>query len=197
MQLQYVYFLFHSNDGSWRGPDPVLSGHGTGTGSTGSTGTGRTSGGATRVTPVTALPPRMTEQDVLQQAFRALQKLPDLIQATAAVDPSQDLNQDKDPRHRILYLITPTHKRVTQMVDMTRVSQTLQLAQLKYQLQLYWIVVEDSAKCTQRIRQLLLDSGIPFAHVAVPTVKTAEGHKGVDQRNKALNIIRQRLDDTS
>ena len=173
IQVQYVYFLFHSSD---------------------STGSGRS---ATRVT-TTPLPPRMTEQEVLQQAFRALKKLPDRIQATPAKEKENeivDLNEDKDPRHQILYLVTPTYKRVTQMVDMTRASQTLQLAQLKYQLQLYWIVVEDSVRCTQRIRQLLLDSGIPFAHVSVPTVHTAVGHKGVDQRNKALDIIRQRLDD--
>jgi Glycosyltransferase family 43 len=206
MQVQYMYFLFDSSDGSWRGPTPevvplpvglpvlvpvslVASGSGGDDGSIADKGLRS----ATRRTP---LPPRMTEQDVLHHAFHAMQKIPPLMQpiraGTARETPIDDSEgEEEDPRHHILYLITPTHKRVTQMVDMTRASQTLQLAQLKYQMQFYWIVVEDSGKCTQRIRQLLLDSGIPFAHVAVPTVKTAEGHKGVDQRNKALNIIRQ------
>jgi len=159
------------------------------------------------------LPPLMTQEEVHRQAFHALDRIAELIQpvlgeSISDADDSSSIDPDcfshllqplestttlEDPRHQILYLITPTHKRVTQMVDLTRVSQTLQLAKLKYGLHLYWIIVEDAHGCTQRVRQILLDSGIPFAHTFVPTLKTAEGHKGVDQRNRALGLIRDLL----
>jgi galactosylgalactosylxylosylprotein 3-beta-glucuronosyltransferase 3 len=172
LQLQYMYYLFDSGGGAaTAAADHDPSGLATTT--------------TTSSTNHHKLPPRLLEAEALHQAYHAFDAIPELI-----LPPPPPLIKDPPP---VLYLITPTHKRVTQMVDLTRVSQTLQLAKLKYGITFYWIMVEDSKSCTQRIRQLLWDSDITFAHLNINTHKTVAGHKGLDQRNKALNLIRTHL----
>ena len=50
----------------------------------------------------------------------------------------------------MLYVITPTYSRSTQMADLTRLSQALQGVP-----NLTWIVVEDSRRKTQKVEMLL------------------------------------------
>lgn len=92
-------------------------------------------------------------------------------------------------QNRIIYLITPTHYRRTQMVDMTRVSQMVQLAHHQYNAHFYWIVVEDGPSCTQRVRDILEESKIPFAHLSIATDHSKTKHKGLEQRNLGLDLI--------
>jgi hypothetical protein len=97
-----------------------------------------------------------------------------------------------DKSQPIIYFITPTYERTTQMVDLVRLSQALQM-----DLGIYWIVVEDSQQCTKRVRDLIDHVGIPYAHLAVKTKKStgkqnnkqSKPHRGVDQRNLALDWV--------
>lgn len=106
------------------------------------------------------------------------------------------MRPEPDSPHTI-YFITPTYYRPTQMVDLVRLSQTLSLSLRKDSRELYkiyWILVEDAAFCTSRVRHLLNRSGLPFAHLAtrVPPEIRDSGHrysKGVAQRNAALELI--------
>ncbi|KAL7571028.1 hypothetical protein ACA910_003747 [Epithemia clementina (nom. ined.)] len=96
----------------------------------------------------------------------------------------------------IIYFITPTtDTRSTQMADLTILGQTLMLDG-----NIYWIVVEDTNTCCSKsIRFLLERIGLPYAHVAAPSLKriTTFGgqtrrlphHKGLDQRNRGLEIV--------
>lgn len=91
-----------------------------------------------------------------------------------------------DPSQPIIYFITPTYRRTTQMVDMVRLAQTL-----RHDLAIYWIVIEDATECSKRIRDLLDRTGLLYAHIAVPTkpTKRRKNHRGVAQRNTALDIV--------
>jgi hypothetical protein len=64
-----------------------------------------------------------------------------------------------------------------------------------YHERLYWIILEDSHHCTHRVRQLALESGIPFAHKAIPTpkwvLKNPKAHRGLDQRNAGLDVVEE------
>ena len=94
-------------------------------------------------------------------------------------------------RNRVIYLITPTYKRQTQIVDLTRLSQTLGFARDSgFHQRLYWLIMEDAYNATQRVRQIAIESGLPFAHKAVKTSEKPR-HRGVEQRNAALDIVQQ------
>ncbi|CAB9510161.1 Galactosylgalactosylxylosylprotein 3-beta-glucuronosyltransferase [Seminavis robusta] len=98
--------------------------------------------------------------------------------------------------NRIVYLITPTYVRQTQVVDLTRVGQTLRLArEAGYHHRLYWIILEDATSCTHRVRQLALETGVPFAHMAIQTPlavkRRPKAHRGLEQRNAGLDIVEQ------
>ena len=96
-----------------------------------------------------------------------------------------------------IYVITPTFRRATQMVDLVRLSQTLGHDPLG----VYWLVVEDAQSCTRRVRELLDRSGLAYAHVSVHTpdvclspqwstgFTSRHCSKGVAQRNRALEIL--------
>ncbi|KAJ3209579.1 hypothetical protein HDU82_000565, partial [Entophlyctis luteolus] len=77
-----------------------------------------------------------------------------------------------------IFFVTPTYKRKDQLLDMTRLSQTLM-----HDKRIYWIVVEDRAMPTMRIRWILERSGLRFAHLAVESAKN---------RNLALQMIETR-----
>ena len=93
---------------------------------------------------------------------------------------------------RVIFFVTPTYKRDTQIVDLMKLSQTLQLAQLKYGIIIHWIVIEDSKTCTSRIRDLVKKSGLSFSHIPIRSAwgkDNPNSHKGVNQRNAALDLI--------
>jgi len=89
--------------------------------------------------------------------------------------------------NRVIFFVTPTYRRLSQMVDLLRVKQMLQLAALVEDGVPYWIIIEDASSCSQRIRTMLLESGLPFAHVHLKNKH--KFHRGVMQRNYALDII--------
>ena len=91
---------------------------------------------------------------------------------------------------KLVYFVTPTHKRISQMADLIRLANTLD-----HDPAIYWIIVEDAKECSKRVRDVLDRTGLPYAHVAVPTPNhtvTRKGYipaKGVEQRNVALDVI--------
>ena len=55
----------------------------------------------------------------------------------------------------MVYVITPTYARATQMADLTRLSQALQGVP-----NVTWILVEDSGRKTQKVERLLNKTNI-------------------------------------
>jgi hypothetical protein len=84
---------------------------------------------------------------------------------------------------KIIYFVTPTYMRPTQLVDMVRLSQTLQLDKV-----IYWVVIEDSPTGTVRMRDLLERSGLMFAHLSIETIQKPRV-RGARQRNLGLDVI--------
>jgi hypothetical protein len=113
-------------------------------------------------------------------------KITDAFSARKYMDSQIGFNSTQQP---LIYFITPTFKRLTQMADLTRLSNTLALAK-----GIYWIVIEDADMCSQRVRDLLDRSGLPYAHVAEKSLPVnllkdkLTIAKGVKQRNRALDV---------
>lgn len=57
---------------------------------------------------------------------------------------------------------------------------------------MYWIIIEDAATVDAAIVRLLAQSGLRHHYVAQPTPKTTGEHRGLLQRNLALDFIRER-----
>ncbi|CAF0807464.1 unnamed protein product [Brachionus calyciflorus] len=90
-----------------------------------------------------------------------------------------------------IYVITPTYNRLTQIADLTRLKNTLQLVP-----KVVWIIVEDSLDKTDKIINFVFDSNLKIVHLVektLPTVKPSGtvGHKGVEQRNRALKWLKE------
>jgi hypothetical protein len=87
----------------------------------------------------------------------------------------------------IVYFITPTYRRLTQLVDLVQLSQTLQNDKA-----VYWIVIEDAEVGSKRVRDLLERSGLMFAHVAIKSIKNKKhpnAPRGVLQRNLGMDTV--------
>ncbi|KAJ8300157.1 hypothetical protein KUTeg_021676 [Tegillarca granosa] len=95
---------------------------------------------------------------------------------------------DTDPILPILYLITPTYYRLSQIPDLTRLANTL--AHVK---KAHWIVVEDAYHESQRVLALLNQSSITYTYLTKRESKKARASnlKGVSQRNAGIEWIRQ------
>lgn len=98
-----------------------------------------------------------------------------------------------------IYAITPTYKRYTQKADLTRLSQTFM-----HVPNFHWIIVEDSDHRTELVTNLLKSKGIKYTHFNKKTQaklkKKADDphwkkHRGLDQRNLALEWIREHVTD--
>ncbi|KAL3895830.1 MAG: hypothetical protein SGCHY_004459, partial [Lobulomycetales sp.] len=139
----------------------------------------------------------LQEDDFLQRANQALEPI------TPYMDTKFEIQQrspdtkflpaatsfSEASESRIIYFITPTYYRPSQLVDFTRLKHTLELAAMKVHKLIYWIVIEDSATgCTTRVRELLDSTGLLYAHDFVKTPKNTP-HRGVSQRNLALDIV--------
>ncbi|KAJ3141400.1 hypothetical protein HK100_007230 [Physocladia obscura] len=123
---------------------------------------------------------------VFSESFEhALDDIPPHQDPLPSSPNSNRINSSKNSKPWIFF-VTPTYKRKDQLVDMTRLSQTL-----SHDKRIYWIVVEDREMPSMRIRWILERSGLPFAHI---TTLTPEGvhARGVEQRNSALQIIERR-----
>ena len=123
-------------------------------------------------------------EEKLQQCYHRL-KLKD----TDADHPEQDLP--------VIYLITPTHTRLEQKADLTRLYQTL--LHIK---NIHWILVEDSDKKTSLVKNFLSSCRVPYTHLNVETpqqfkLKNSDPNwlkpRGVLQRNAGLTWIRTAL----
>eukprot|EP00980_Cylindrotheca_fusiformis_P027798 scaffold22560_cov135-Cylindrotheca_fusiformis.AAC.9 len=87
----------------------------------------------------------------------------------------------------IVYFITPTYKRKTQLVDLVTLSQTLQ-----HDKGVYWIVIEDAEEGSKRVRDILERSGMMFAHGSIESeeeVDHTNPPRGVLQRNLGMDIV--------
>jgi Glycosyltransferase family 43 len=155
--------------------------------------------------------PRLSAQETRQRLLRSSEAALPIIQSihgagnpipTDNVTMQQlDLDDPQVRAQRVIYVITPTHRRITQRVDLTRLKQTLQLASITHHALIYWILLEDSDSCSQSVRQLAQDSGLYFAHKAVQNEKHNNphnklnkrnpGHRGLVQRNAGLEIVLQ------
>lgn len=94
----------------------------------------------------------------------------------------------------VIYLITPTHARLEQKAELTRLSHTLMLVR-----NIHWIVIEDSEAKTQLVDNFLRQTGLNYTHLNVVTpaqFKLASEDpnwlkpRGVLQRNAGLEWLR-------
>lgn len=88
----------------------------------------------------------------------------------------------------MLYIITPTYDRPTQIPDLVRLSNTLRNVR-----NLHWIVVEDGLNLSNYVKSLLQDSKILYTYLSAssPSSYVKRRLKGIAQRNKALSWIRK------
>lgn len=103
-----------------------------------------------------------------------------------------------------IYVVTPTYARYVQRAELTRLSHTIMLVP-----NLHWIIVEDSEWPTDVVSKLIrrLKSQFDFHQITQLHATTPEKHKlkpgepnwkhpkGVRQRNKALDWIKENLAD--
>lgn len=89
-----------------------------------------------------------------------------------------------------IYIITPTYKRITQIADMTRMSQTLM-----HVPNLHWIVVEDAEKTSDVVRELLERTGMPFTQLCATMPDEYKEKKmmgkGVFNRREGIRWLRE------
>lgn len=115
----------------------------------------------------------------------------------SAIDP--DVPKPVPPTPRMIYVISPTYTRATQMADMTRLAQTLQLASIKSQ-DIFWIVSEDATERSEFVSSLLVRTGLPHVHLLGPrpaTHRDKRSGRGVSNRLKGLEWLRQNFSNTS
>ncbi|CAG9826634.1 unnamed protein product [Diabrotica balteata] len=96
-----------------------------------------------------------------------------------------------------IYAITPTYYRYLQKAELTRISQMLMLVP-----NIHWIVIEDADEKSDLVTNLIADSGLKATHLAAKTPSLEKlkakdprwkRHRGVEQRNKGLNWLRNNL----
>lgn len=80
----------------------------------------------------------------------------------------------------------PTYERLTRKMELTRI-----VAPLMLDGGVYWILVEDADTPSALVRQFAIDSNLPFAHVVGKTKTKKGGHRGIDQRNVGLDVVRK------
>lgn len=146
--------------------------------------------------------PQLSAAEARRQMEQANEAVPPMIHPiegnpVPAKSSSIDA-EDADARaQRVVYIITPTHKRMTQRIDLMRLRQTLQLASLQHHAKVYWILIEDAPACSQHVRTILEGSGLTFAHQSIQynkkdfKGKNNPGHRGLAQRNLGLDIVQQ------
>lgn len=97
--------------------------------------------------------------------------------------------QHWDPDAPVIYVITPTYTRPVQKAELTRLSQTLMLVN-----NLHWIVVEDAAKKSMLVENLLARTTLNYTHLLGQTpqkYRKKGASRGVVQRNEALKWLRK------
>ena len=66
----------------------------------------------------------------------------------------------------VIYIITPTYRRETQLPDLTRLAQTLMNVP-----GIHWIVIEDATEKGKVVTDVLVRSGLDYTHLNVPSDK--------------------------
>ncbi|XP_052096132.1 galactosylgalactosylxylosylprotein 3-beta-glucuronosyltransferase 2-like [Mytilus californianus] len=90
----------------------------------------------------------------------------------------------------IIYVITPTYKRLTQIPELTRLGNTLRNVPA-----VHWIVVEEGEGTLEEVRYLLNKIDIKFTYLSATRYKNApKTLKGIHQRNKAIFWLRTNID---
>ncbi|CAC5381481.1 B3GAT3 [Mytilus coruscus] len=90
----------------------------------------------------------------------------------------------------IIYVITPTYKRLTQIPELTRLGNTLRNVPA-----VHWIVVEEGEGTLEEVRYLLKKIDIKFTYLSATRYKNApKSLKGIHQRNKAIFWLRTNID---
>ena len=90
------------------------------------------------------------------------------------------------PQLPYIYVITPTHTRLVQKAELTRLSQTLRLVP-----NVHWIVIEDSNQTSNLVTSVLSQSQLSYTHLNATGVITGGPKRGVPQRNAALKWLRE------
>ncbi|XP_071158804.1 galactosylgalactosylxylosylprotein 3-beta-glucuronosyltransferase 1-like [Mytilus edulis] len=90
----------------------------------------------------------------------------------------------------IIYVITPTYKRLTQIPELTRLGNTLRNVPA-----VHWIVVEEGTRTLEVVRHLLMKIDIQFTYLSATRYKNVPRTlKGIHQRNKAIFWLRENID---
>lgn len=91
------------------------------------------------------------------------------------------------PDNSRLLLITPTYERLTRRPDLIKLKNTLTQVP-----NLLWILIEDGPTIDPSTEDFLRESpAVPFIYFPQETVKKSNAtHRGLDQRNAALDYIR-------
>ena len=97
----------------------------------------------------------------------------------------------------VIYVITPTYKRLVQKAELIRIIHTF--LHIK---NLHWIVVEDAPARTELVSKILRKSGLTYTHLFVATpepmkLQQTEARwrkpRGLLQRNEGLSWLRDNL----
>ncbi|XP_049772457.1 galactosylgalactosylxylosylprotein 3-beta-glucuronosyltransferase P-like [Schistocerca cancellata] len=93
-------------------------------------------------------------------------------------------------QQRTVYVITPTYRRPEQLAELTRLAQTLMHVPA-----LHWLVIEDAARTTPAVGELLASTGVRYDHLVAPmpeecNILPGVKPRGVPQRNRGLQWIR-------
>ena len=125
----------------------------------------------------------------------------DVVMSPNSSDHNQSLARSNqharfnDSKLKTIFVITPTHQRKTQKIDLTAMCHTLMLVP-----EVVWIVIEDAPKPTSLVTQLLSRCKVETVHLTVstsPAFKPKNGasaksaSRGVEQRNAGLSWLRQ------
>ena len=92
-----------------------------------------------------------------------------------------------EPPVPVIFMITPTYKRSTQVPDMVRLCQTLM--HVEY---FHWIVVEDGDELSDDVMDVLTRCSVKSTYLRYKTVPEHKRGKGADQRNHGMNWLRNR-----
>lgn len=86
----------------------------------------------------------------------------------------------------ILFLVTPTYARCTQLADLNRFKNTL-----LHVPKIIWIIIEDSPIKTETISKFLQESKIPFVHLVKETIKNMKKpDKSIWTKHKGIYLMR-------
>ena len=126
--------------------------------------------------------PRTLVNFTADQGYQPIET-PMVMDSNVIAQYRKHYNIDNKP---LVYFITPTYRRPTQLLDLVQLCQSIQ-----HDKATYWIVVEDAAKGSKRVRDLLERSGMLFAHLAIESPPTPGGMKKLSAKKKrALNAPR-------